>query len=86
MLIEKGAAQSHLFVSADKASSDTWRDPQLLHVFRNPTPRSDPSLGMIWTPVTKTEQHYLNIDKELTMQKDLAKDRMAFWEQLQSFL
>jgi hypothetical protein len=58
----------------------------LLHIFRNPTPEPDPSLGVTWIPVTKTELNYLNIDKELTMQKDLAKDRVAFWEELQSSL
>jgi hypothetical protein len=71
---------------ADTASSDIWSAIQFLPVFRNPTPRSDPSLEVTWTPVTKTEFHYLNIDKKLTMQKDLAKDRMAFWEDLLSSL
>ncbi|XP_021912901.1 esterase E4-like isoform X2 [Zootermopsis nevadensis] len=52
----------------------------------NPTPKIDPLLGVTWTPVTKGELNYLNIDKELTMQKDIAKDRVAFWEELQSFL
>ncbi|PNF42151.1 Esterase E4 [Cryptotermes secundus] len=52
----------------------------------NPTPGPDPSLGVTWIPVTETELNYLNIDKELTMQKDLAKDRVAFWEELQSSL
>jgi len=41
-------------------------------------------LGVTWTPVTKTEHNYLNIDTELTMQRDLAKDRVAFWEELLS--
>jgi hypothetical protein len=59
---------------------------QLLNVFRNPTPKFDPLLGVIWSPVTKDGLRYLNIDKELTMQNDLAKDRVAFWEELQSSL
>jgi len=58
----------------------------LLHIFRNPTPEFDPLLGVIWSPVTKDGLRYLNIDKELTMQNDLAKDRVAFWEELQSSL
>jgi len=58
----------------------------LLHIFRNPTPKFDPLLGVIWNPVTKDGLRYLNIDKELTMQKDLLKDRMAFWEELKSSL
>jgi hypothetical protein len=70
----------------DTASSDNWNAFQLLHVFRNPTPEPDPSLGVTWTPVTKTDLNYLNIDRNLTMQKDLAKDRVAFWEELQSSL
>lgn len=52
----------------------------------NPTPKFDPLLGVIWSPVTKDGLRYLNIDKELTMQNDLAKDRVAFWEELQSSL
>jgi len=58
----------------------------LLHIFRNPTPKFDPLLGVIWSPVTKGELRYLNIDKDLTMQKDLLKDRMAFWDKLKSSL
>ncbi|XP_069675635.1 carboxylic ester hydrolase-like isoform X1 [Periplaneta americana] len=52
----------------------------------NPTPERDPLVDVIWNPVTKSELHYLNIDKDLSMQKDLAKDRVAFWEDLQSSL
>jgi hypothetical protein len=72
--------------SVNTASSSSQNELQSLHFFRNPTPDIDPLLGVTWTPVTKTELNYLNIDKELTMQKDLAKDRVAFWEELESSL
>jgi hypothetical protein len=89
----KGTASKHVsFFSTvgiprvNKASPSSRNELQSLHIFRNPTPETDPLLGISWTPVTKTELHYLNIDKGLTMQKDLAKDRVAFWEELQSTL
>ena len=53
---------------------------------RNPTPIQDPLLNVTWYPVTENEMNYLDIDKELTMKKDLAKERIAFWEELQSTL
>jgi hypothetical protein len=48
--------------------------------YRNPTPVDDKLLGVTWNPVTKTELNYLNIDKELTMQKDFMKENMDFWD------
>jgi hypothetical protein len=50
--------------------------------YRNPTPEPDSLLGVTWSPVTKTELHYLNIDKELTMHKDLMKENMDFWDKV----
>jgi hypothetical protein len=51
-------------------------------LYSNPTPVADKSLGVSWSPVTKTELNYLNIDKELTMHKDLMKENMAFWDNI----
>jgi competence transcription factor ComK len=55
-----------------------------LHILssRNPTPEEDSSLEVTWNPVTKTEFTYLNIDKELTVQKDLMKENMDFWDEV----
>lgn len=46
----------------------------------NPTPIADKSLGVTWSPITKTELNYLNIDKELIMHRDLMKENMNFWD------
>jgi hypothetical protein len=50
--------------------------------FRNPTPLQDPLLEVIWSPATKSELSYLNIDKELTMRRDLRTENVKFWEQM----
>ncbi|CAG2055701.1 unnamed protein product [Timema podura] len=44
----------------------------------------DPSrdLDVKWSPYTKLDHFFMNIDTKLSLQKDLNKDRMAFWEQL----
>lgn len=48
----------------------------------NPTPEPDSLLGVTWSPVTKAELNYLNIDKELTMHTDLMKENMDFWDEI----
>lgn len=48
----------------------------------NPTPEPDSLLEVTWSPVTKTELNYLNIDRELTMHKDLMKENMDFWDKI----
>jgi len=48
----------------------------------NPTPEPDSLLGVTWSPVTKAELNYLNIDKELTMHRDLMKENMDFWGEI----
>jgi hypothetical protein len=53
---------------------------------RNPTPESDPLLGVTWDAVSKANIVYLNIDKNLRMQKVLEKERMALWEDIYSSL
>ncbi|KAJ9600064.1 hypothetical protein L9F63_009645, partial [Diploptera punctata] len=54
--------------------------------FGNPTPTQDPLLNVIWNPITENEMNYLDINNELTMKKDLAKERTAFWEELEMTL
>lgn len=51
-------------------------------VFRNPTPAADPLLDVTWPPYTVDNHLYLNVDKELTLQHDLNKDRLQFWKDL----
>jgi carboxylesterase type B len=48
----------------------------------NPTPQPDSFLGVTWSPVTKTELNYLNIEKKLTMHRDLMKENMDFWDKI----
>ncbi|KAJ4435645.1 hypothetical protein ANN_18261 [Periplaneta americana] len=49
----------------------------------NPTPETDPLLqNVAWKPLTKTEFPYLDIDTNLTLQHDLLKKAMNFWDQL----
>jgi carboxylesterase type B len=48
----------------------------------NPTPRPEPLLGVTWTPVTGSQLSYLNIDKSLSMETNLTKTRMEFWEEM----
>jgi hypothetical protein len=51
-------------------------------LYRNPTPVADKLLGVTWSPVTNMDFNYLNIDKELTMHKDLMKENMNFWDNI----
>jgi hypothetical protein len=38
-------------------------------------------LDIKWEPVTKRDLVYLDINKELSMQHDLLKDRAAVWDE-----
>ncbi|KAJ8895418.1 hypothetical protein PR048_000750 [Dryococelus australis] len=44
----------------------------------------DPSLqeSVKWTPATKTNHTYLQIDFNLSIHQDMLKERMAFWDQV----
>ena len=55
-------------------------------IYRNPTPTQDPELNVTWNPVIASEMNYLDIDKELSMKKHLAENRLAFWKELESSL
>ncbi|KAG5895282.1 hypothetical protein JTB14_015148 [Gonioctena quinquepunctata] len=46
--------------------------------FGNPTPKED-DLLIQWKPIDKNNFHFLDIDKELTLQVDPASDRIALW-------
>nr|AJP62546.1 carboxylesterase [Oxya chinensis] len=50
----------------------------------NPTPGpEDPLLSVTWSPFKKDNRCYLNITKDgLSLQKDLLKERMDFWDKL----
>ena len=49
---------------------------------RDPTPQWDSLLNVKWEPATRTDHVYLNIDTELSMQRDLLQERMRFWEDM----
>jgi hypothetical protein len=51
-------------------------------LYRNPTPVADELLGVTWSPVVSNELNYLNIDSELTMNKDLMKENINFWDNI----
>ncbi|XP_044730504.1 venom carboxylesterase-6-like isoform X2 [Chrysoperla carnea] len=52
----------------------------------NPTPeKEEVTNNVIWRPFTLNEETYMNIDSNLTMEKDLFDDRYALWENLFPF-
>ncbi|PSN44740.1 hypothetical protein C0J52_10745, partial [Blattella germanica] len=96
-MIEKylGGSMPGFYVKEDKLNSDTEYMKTVRRMVRlwtnfaktgNPTPTNDPLLNVTWDPVTESDFNYLDIDKELVMKKDLAKERIAFWEELKSSL
>ncbi|XP_068084708.1 juvenile hormone esterase isoform X2 [Anabrus simplex] len=48
----------------------------------NPTPEADPLLPIAWQPYTAVNPCYLDVGEELTMEKNLFKERIQFWEEL----
>ncbi|KAK7873002.1 hypothetical protein R5R35_000302 [Gryllus longicercus] len=48
----------------------------------NPTSKLDEDVNIQWIPYTSDNRVYLNIDKELKMEKDLFKERLNFWENI----
>nr|CAD7193843.1 unnamed protein product [Timema douglasi] len=49
---------------------------KVLH--QNPSKEMD----VTWAPATQTKRHYLRIDANLTLQQDLEKQRMVFWDEI----
>jgi hypothetical protein len=47
---------------------------------RDPTSQRDSLLNVKWDRATKTDHVYLSIDTQLSMKRDLFKERMQFWE------
>jgi hypothetical protein len=48
-----------------------------MYAYRDPTPQMKTELNVKWNHMTKGDNFYLNIDKEVSMQHDLQRDRMA---------
>nr|CAD7449640.1 unnamed protein product [Timema bartmani] len=46
------------------------------------TGNPSPGEGISWLPATNDTRYYLQIDTDLSLQQDLLKDRMAFWDQI----
>ncbi|CAG2057437.1 unnamed protein product [Timema podura] len=44
----------------------------------------NPSAGLdiLWSPNTASDHVYLKIDADLSLEKDLEKKRMAFWDEI----
>ncbi|PSN44748.1 hypothetical protein C0J52_10738 [Blattella germanica] len=61
-------------------------DPTMVTLSRmvkmNPTPEEDPLLNVTWPVFTKDGGDYLDIDKDLTVHRDLHKERLDFWRGL----
>lgn len=49
--------------------------------FRDPTAVLDDDVNIKW-PSLKESNDYMMINKELSLQKDVFKERVAFWAQL----
>nr|CAD7256568.1 unnamed protein product [Timema shepardi] len=56
----------------------------MVQLWTNFAKTGDPSrdLDVKWSPYTKLDNFFMNIDTKLSLQKDLNKDRMEFWEHL----
>ncbi|XP_059046858.1 juvenile hormone esterase-like [Achroia grisella] len=50
----------------------------------NPTPEENHLLSVTWLPVTKDNLYYLNLGTELSLDTNLNKDKMDFWDDLYS--
>jgi hypothetical protein len=57
-----------------------------VYAFRDPTPEVNSELTVKWDRITKKNIVYLEIDKEMSMQRDLQKERMALWEEIMSYI
>nr|CAD7463741.1 unnamed protein product [Timema tahoe] len=51
-------------------------------VVRDLVGNPSPGEGISWLPATNDTRYYLQIDTDLSLQQDLLKDRMAFWDQI----
>jgi hypothetical protein len=49
--------------------------------FSDPTVEMNSILDINWDPITKRDPVYLDINKELSMQRDLLKDRASVWDE-----
>ncbi|CAG2054512.1 unnamed protein product [Timema podura] len=57
---------------------------QIVKMWTNFAKTGNPSkeMDVIWAPATKSNRYFLRIDANLTQQKDLEKQRMAFWDEI----
>lgn len=71
-------------VTLSSKLSKSYLKLKLIYIllYRNPTPVADELLGVTWSPVVSNELNYLNIDSELTMNKDLMKENINFWDNI----
>nr|CAD7397374.1 unnamed protein product [Timema poppensis] len=57
---------------------------QFVKMWTNFAKTGNPSkeMDVTWAPATQTKRHYLRIDANLTLQQDLEKQRMVFWDEI----
>ena len=55
---------------------------QYAYAYRDPTSQMESELNEKWNQMTKTDNLYLKIDKEVSMQRDLQRDRMALCREI----
>nr|CAD7586932.1 unnamed protein product [Timema genevievae] len=63
----------------DTLSEDST-EMKVLHQIVKINPSKE--MDVIWAPATQTNRYFLRIDANLTQQKDLEKQRMAFWDEI----
>ncbi|OWR53771.1 carboxyl/choline esterase CCE006a [Danaus plexippus plexippus] len=93
-ITENGAAHadeiSFLFDMTYDPSIPTTEDQHIIDVmttlwtnfvkYGNPTPETTELLPVKWLPVTKDSLNCLNIDTELSLQRNIYHERMSFWK------
>nr|CAD7578819.1 unnamed protein product [Timema californicum] len=57
---------------------------RMVSIWTNFAKTGNPSAGLdiLWRPNTVGDHFYLKIDADLSLEKDLEKERMAFWDEI----
>ncbi|KAJ4438845.1 hypothetical protein ANN_14798, partial [Periplaneta americana] len=72
----------HLDLEVDGKPEEKMRS-QLVKMWTNFAKMGDPSPKEVkWEPITEEKPYYLNIDIESSLEQNLFKERMSFWDEL----
>ncbi|XP_069669062.1 juvenile hormone esterase-like [Periplaneta americana] len=72
----------HLDLEVDGKPEEKMRS-QLVKMWTNFAKTGDPSPKEVkWEPITEEKPYYLNIDIESSLEQNLFKERMSFWDEL----